>query len=122
MHAAFDTRDRRGLIATIKVARTQRGDDTLGLAFEQMLSASVGFAVPDGGEILNRFARTRRITHAQLDHLALVQAAAYSDAKILAVRATPRLDSYRHDRVLAWASYRCDPVSVWARNRLNTRR
>ena len=54
-----------------------------------MLSASIGFGVPQGGEILDRFNRTRTITRAFLDHLALVQAAAY-DAPVLAVRSSRR--------------------------------
>lgn len=82
----FDTRDPRGLIADIQVARSTRGDDTLALATDKALSASVGFGVKPGGEQLDRFTRTRRITRAWLDHIALVQAPAYDGATILAVK------------------------------------
>ena len=83
-----------------------------------MLSASIGFAVPPGGEILDRFNRTRTITRAFLDHLALVQAAAY-DAPVLAVRSA--VDNYLSDPVFVWAAQRCDPVFNWARRRLGIR-
>lgn len=112
---AFDTRDPRGLIATIRIARSARGDDTLALAAEDMLSASVGFGVYPDGERLDRFARTREIIHAHLDHLALVQAAAYHGATVLAVRSA--IDAYLNDPIYAWARQRTNPVWTWARRR-----
>ena len=112
---AFDTRDPRGLVATIRIARTPRGDDTLALAAEDMLSASVGFGVHPDGERLDRFARTRTITSAWLDHLALVQAAAYDTAKVLAVRSA--VDAYLSDPLFVWAQQRGDPLFRWARQR-----
>ncbi len=39
----FDTRSAVGLVAEIKIAGTPRGDETLQLASEDMLSASIGF-------------------------------------------------------------------------------
>jgi HK97 family phage prohead protease len=82
----FDPHDPRGLIADIQVARSSRGDDTLALAADHALSSSVGFRIKAGGEQLDRFTRTRRITSAQLDHIALVMTPAYEGAQILAVR------------------------------------
>ncbi len=43
---AFNTRDPRGLIAEIRIAATARGDDTLQLAAEGMLSASGSASTP----------------------------------------------------------------------------
>jgi HK97 family phage prohead protease len=94
---SFNPYDPRGLIADIRIAPTPRGDDTLILASEGMLSASVGFGVHRNGEILDHGNHIRRVTRAWLDHLALVQTAAYGGAKVLAVRATPKLDAFRND-------------------------
>ncbi|BDB44558.1 MULTISPECIES: HK97 family phage prohead protease [Mycobacterium] len=116
----FDTNDPRGLIAQIRVARTQRGDDTLGLAAERMLSASVGFGVHPGGERLDHATRTRQVLHGWLDHLALVMAPAYDAAQVLAVRATPHLDQLAGDPVFAWAALRTDAIA-WARHRTEPR-
>jgi len=94
---SFNPYDPCGLIADIRIAPTPRGDDTLILASEGMLSASVGFGVHRNGEILDHGNHIRRVTRAWLDHLALVQTAAYSGAKVLAVCATRKLDAFRND-------------------------
>jgi HK97 family phage prohead protease len=115
---AFRTRDPRGLIAELRIARTQRGDDSLALASENMLSASAGFIVKPGGVIVDRARRARRITSAYLDHIALVMQPAYDGAEVLAVRtATPNLDELTNDPIFAWAKLRTDPLFVWARRR-----
>ena len=120
---ALNPHDPRGLIATIRVAKTARGDDTLQLAAEGCLSASIGFGVNDNGEKLDRFVRVRTITSGWLDHISLVMDPAYASAAIVGVRAgTPHLDAYRNDRVLAWAAWHCHPTTTWARGRLNARR
>lgn len=75
-----------GLVADLKIARTLRGDDTLALAEDDCLSASVGFGVLPSNQILDRSAMTRRITKAWLDHLGLVEDPAYQGADVLAVR------------------------------------
>ena len=85
-----------------------------------MLSASVGFGVHPGGEQLDRFTRTRRVTHGYLDHIALVQAAAYDAAQVLAVRS--HIDRYLHDPLVVWAQHRTDPIFQWARRRTAGRR
>ncbi len=119
----FDLTDRRGLVADIRIAATPLADETLTLADEDMLSASVGFGVnPRTGLILNRATRTRRIIDAVVDHIALVESPAYVGAKVLAVRsATPHLDRYRADPIIVWAEQRCDPVMQWARRRIGRR-
>jgi phage head maturation protease len=81
----FDAVDPRGLVAEIRIARTPLGDETLALATDDCLSASVAFGVPTGGELLDHRARTRRITRAVLDHVSLVSDPAYAGASVLAV-------------------------------------
>jgi phage head maturation protease len=81
----FNPRHRQGLLAEIRVARTVLGDESLALASEDCLSASVGFGVPAGGEQLDHRARIRRINRAVLDHIALVESPAYTGAAVLAV-------------------------------------
>lgn len=109
-----------GLLARVKVAETPRGDETLALAEEDMVSASVGFRIKDPVRDVqvNKRTRTRRILRAFLDHLAMVEAPAYAGAQVLAVRAdqpglpaveqkplpeTPVLDEFRNSEALAWA-------------------
>src|SRR5215208_6475857 len=67
----FDFGDARGLLADIRIAATSRGTDTLQLAREGCLSASVAFGVRAGGEILDQRNKTRYITKAFLDHVGL---------------------------------------------------
>lgn len=99
------------LIADIRIAPMPRGDYTLILASEGMLSASVGFGVHRNGEFLDHGNHIRRVTRAWLDHLALVQTAAYGGAKVLAVRATRKLDAFRNDPIMAWANSATTPPS-----------
>jgi HK97 family phage prohead protease len=120
----FTTDDPVGLLARVKIAPTLRGDDTLALAEEQMIGASVGYRVRQPSDVqFNRRTRVRRVMKAFLDHLAMVESPAYAGAQILAVRdddtayevlsplqATPVLDSLRDD-----------PIFEWAASRLNSR-
>jgi hypothetical protein len=62
------------------------GDETLALADEDCLGASVGFAVAGGGQELDRANRRRRIKKAFMDHLAFVPDPAYVSAGVLNVR------------------------------------
>ena len=70
--------------------------ETLSLASEDCLGASVGFAVNGSGQELDRRSKTRRIKRALLDHLAFVPDPAYAGAGVLSVRSvspvTPALD------------------------------
>jgi HK97 family phage prohead protease len=98
---AFHPKRDEGLVAEIKVARTQLGDETLELAEDGCLDASAGFVPMAGGlRWLNR--QAYRITKAWLRHIALVPEPAYPAAQVLAVRngqrassATPNLDAWR---------------------------
>ena len=108
-----------GLVAEVRVARTPLGDESLALADEDMLSASVGFGVRSTDQVLDRATMTRRIKNAYLDHLSFVESPAYVGAQVLSVRdntggeaakldpiRTPFLDSFAADDVLRWASER----------------
>lgn len=115
-----DPYDKRGLLASVKIARTVRGDDTLQLAAEGMLGASVGYFVKLGSDVeTNRRAMLRRVKRAFLDHLAMTGSPAYVGAETVAVReellaqqaagtplVTPSLDEFMADEVFAWAKTR----------------
>ena len=110
-----------GLVGEIRIAKTPLGDETLHLADEDMISASVGFGVRPVDQVLDRRSMTRRIKKAYLDHVAFVQTPAYDGARVLAVRDTtggevaglqpihtPFLDELASDELLRWASERLD--------------
>jgi HK97 family phage prohead protease len=75
-----------GLVAAVRIAQTPLGDETLALADEDCLGASVGFAVRGSDQELDRSARTRTIKRAFMDHLSFVPDPAYAGAGVLAVR------------------------------------
>lgn len=110
-----------GLLTDIKVSRTALGDETLELAMDRALSASVGFIVKHRmDESLDRGTRMRTVNRAFIDHIALVGSPAYDGAQILAVRQdgslaeanlpplaeTPLLDQYSSDPIFNWAKSR----------------
>lgn len=117
----FDSQHEDGLLARVKIAQNPRGDDTLALAEEDMISASVGFRVKSHHDVLiNKRAKVRRVLRAFLDHLSMVENPAYVGAKVLAVRAesseltvvespslaTPILDEMQSDELIMWARAR----------------
>jgi HK97 family phage prohead protease len=93
-----------GLVAELKIARTELGDETLQLAEEDCLDASAGFLPMPGGEVWQTRSRVR-VNKAWLGHIAMVPEPAYEGARVLAVRnadpvvpepkATPNLDIVR---------------------------
>lgn len=107
-----------GLVVDAYISKTELGDETLQLAKDGILGASVGMAIRSTDQVLDRSAgtRTRRIKRAFLDHLALVPDPAYQGAEVLAVRhedtltedelnspiLTPRLNQYSEDPILSW--------------------
>lgn len=106
-----------GLVVDAYISKTELGDETLQLAKDGILGASVGMAIRPTDQILDRRdgSRTRRIKRAFLDHLALVPDPAYQGAEVLAVRndtlieeelqspiLTPRLDQLSEDPILSW--------------------
>ena len=107
-----------GLVAEVRIAQTPLGDETLALADEEALGASVGFTVPGSGQELDRRSHARRIKRAFLDHLALTADEAYSGARVLNVRDgigpvnvanLPRLVTPDLDELLQWRRSWVDP-------------
>ena len=94
-----------GLVARVRIAQTELGDETLTLADEDMLDASAGFLPMPGGEKWEHRSRCR-LTKCWLGHIAMTPDPAYETARVLAVRqrdeqradepaATPNLDLLR---------------------------
>lgn len=112
-----------GLVSVVRVAKTPLGDETLALADEDCLSASVGAGVLPRDLRLDRSNKLRRVDRAFLDHISFVEDPAYSGAKVLSVRdnhrefvdsatlpplVTPNMDDVLSDYgdILQWASNR----------------
>jgi HK97 family phage prohead protease len=117
----MDESDPRGLLASVKVARTSRGDDTLQLASEGMLGGSVGYFVKKQSDVsLDRRSMKRRVLNAFLEHFSMVESPAFTGAETVAVYSelsahpeagkqplvTPSLDEWLDDDLLSWASTR----------------
>lgn len=110
-HAIKFSPDRpEGLVAELKIGKTNAGNDTLELAASGALSVSAAFMVKSRlDETLDRPSRVRRINRAFLDHIAFVGQPAYPGAKVLAMRSdgspdqiesqTPFLDEFLNDPV-----------------------
>ena len=106
-----------GLVAKVRIAKTELGDETLALADEDCLDASAAFLPLPGGEIWNRQRDRVRLTKLWLGHIAMTPDPAYESANVLAVRnaaveptvkvATPNLD-----QIKAWRlAERYDSIS-----------
>jgi HK97 family phage prohead protease len=92
-----------GLVAEVRMSRTDLGTETLELAADGILGASAGFWpwVYDDGRLGEEWPQRdlRRLTKISLDHIAMTPTPAYADAVVLDVReagtvtvATPNLD------------------------------
>jgi len=96
-----------GLVAELRIAQTQLGDETLQLADEEILDASAGFLPMPGGEHWEGRA-LRRLTKLWLGHIAMTPDPAYEGARVLVVRHTEPADDQERqptpnlDRVRAW--------------------
>lgn len=95
-----------GLVTELRIAKTELGDETLALADDQSLEASVGFAVMPGGERWLEGRNRRRLERLFLDHIGMVPEGAYEPVGAIAVRgaavelhsepvSTPNLDEIR---------------------------
>lgn len=100
-----------GLVAAVRIAQTPLGDETLALAEEDCLSASIRFAVRGRDQELNRANRSRRVKRAFLHHLAFLPEPAYEGAGVLSVRHAghpllaadlPQLVTPNLDELRAW--------------------
>ncbi|MQB02234.1 MAG: hypothetical protein GEU78_18650 [Actinobacteria bacterium] len=76
--------DERGLVVETKISRTALGDETLQLASDGVLRASVGMMFRRADAVTRGGLRT--IKRAFLDHIALVPNPAYPGAEVLSVR------------------------------------
>jgi phage head maturation protease len=113
-----------GLITRAQIARTLRGDDTLALAEDDMISASVGYRLKSLDDIrLTRRTRLREVLRAFMAHLSMVESPAYVGAQVLAVREEQlglvEEESSLQAHVLdeAWS----DPAYLAALDRLNSK-
>ncbi len=108
-----------GLVGEVRMADTELGNETLRLAYEDMVSGSAGFGVRGSDQILDRSVQEglprRQIVRAFLDHIAFVAAPAYQGARVLAVRDEgeqqtaadlPKLVTPNLDEVLTWMNSR----------------
>jgi HK97 family phage prohead protease len=83
-----------GLVGEVYVSRTLLGDETLQLADDGVLGASVGMAVRPADQVWSAGRSRRRIAKAFLDHIALVPNPAYQGAEVLAVRSQVQAPSF----------------------------
>jgi HK97 family phage prohead protease len=118
----FEPSHERGLFVRVKIADTPLGHETLKLAEDDMISASIGYRTNKGTDvILDKLNKVRRVVGAYLDHLGMVEDPAFSGAAVVAVRgddargqseadgplpATPYLDELMVDPVIVWAMKR----------------
>lgn len=104
---AFHPSREDGLVAELRIAQTELGDETLTLADEQILDASAGFLPMPGGVNWENRSR-RRLNKVWLGHIAMTPDPAYLGAGVLAVRAAPdapdgeRSSTPNLDQVRAW--------------------
>jgi len=95
---SFNTRDAKGLIATFKVSNTPLGDESLQLAADGVLHASIEFKARTQDTAIKNGVMT--FYRAFLEHLGLTPIPAYEGADIISVRTgepiadtpTPNLD------------------------------
>jgi len=83
---ALNPYDEHGLYADLMISDTPRGTETLQLAADGVLGASVGFLPMPGGEMWTEGRSRRRITQAWLGHIAMVSDPAYDGTDALEVR------------------------------------
>lgn len=95
-----------GLVARVRIARTDLGDETLALADEHCLDASAAFLPMPGGEQWTRSRDRVRLTKLWLGHIAMTPDPAYETAAVLAVRSAPepaaRAATPNLEQVRAW--------------------
>ena len=77
---------REGLVADIKISKTVLGDETLALAEDGVIGASLHFGVKPGEDEWFDRGRRRVINRAFVNHIAFVTEPAYPDAQVLQVR------------------------------------
>jgi phage head maturation protease len=102
-----------GLVAATRIAKTPLGDETLALADDDCLGASVGYAAPPRYVELDKSGRPglRRVKRAFMDHLSFVSDPTWESAAVLSVRGAagsqsaadlPKLVTPHLDELIAW--------------------
>lgn len=100
-----------GLVAELRISQTPLGDETLALADDDVLGASVGYAAYGRDQVFDRKTHKRRIMKAFLDHITLTPKPAYLGAGVLSLRegvqpvnaaSLPRLNTPELDELIAW--------------------
>lgn len=78
-----------GLVGAARIAKTPLGDETLALADDECLGASVGYAAPPRYVQLDKSSQPglRRVKRAFMDHLSFVSDPTWESASVLSVRA-----------------------------------
>jgi phage head maturation protease len=99
-----------GLVGAARIAQTPLGDETLALASDECLGASVGYVAPARDVALDKRSRPglRSVRRAFMDHLSFVSDPTWESAAVLSVRSaihpgieiaepmvTPNLDELR---------------------------
>ncbi len=117
-----DTQAEQGLLVRAKIARTPRGDETLELADDDMISPSVGYRVKQPDHIrLNSRTKMREVLKAFLDHLGMVESPAFAGAQIVAVRAEQATNEPPPPYVAKLESAWADPAYLAASELLEKR-
>lgn len=106
-----------GLVGAARIAKTPLGDETLALADDDCLGASVGYAAPPRYVDLDKRSRPglRRVKRAFMDHLSFVSDPTWESAAVLSVRGAtpapsaadlPRLETPALDELREWLNAR----------------
>jgi hypothetical protein len=106
-----------GLVGRARIANTPLGDETLALADDECLGASVGYVAPPRYVQLDKSSRPglRRVKRAIMDHLAFVSDPTWESAAVLSVRNLtqpgpaadlPKLDTPNLDELRVWLQTR----------------
>ena len=103
-----------GLVAAVRVAKTPLGDETLALAEEGCLGASVGYAARARDVILDKVNRLRSVQRAFMDHLTFDADPYYEGAAVLNVRS---IGASAVDLEPAAATPSLDDLVAWMQNR-----
>jgi HK97 family phage prohead protease len=100
-----------GLVTELRISQTPLGDETLALADDDVLGASIGFSAYGRDQVFDRKNKTRRIMKAFLDHITLTPVPAYRGAGVLSLRESappvnaaglPKLITPELDELIAW--------------------
>lgn len=99
-----------GLVASLQLSRTPLGDETLELAADGVLHASVAYRAMPGGERWSRDRRQVHLTKCWLGHIAMVPEPAYEGASVLSVRQNFSMGNDIAARVVAAMMPPAEPV------------